>query len=499
MTIRLAATAAIVACLLPAVGMVNAQERPNIVVIVVDDLRFDEFGAGGHQYLETPNIDRLVSEGVLLENAWHATPLCSPNRACILTGQYASRHGILDNTSRSLASHRLALFPQELQRAGYKTAHVGKWHMGNDPTPRPGYDYWVSFAGQGRTTDPELFEGAGTHVVEGYITDIFTDRAIEFINGAGDGPFFVYVGHKAVHPEAVQLDDGTIDRTVPMKFYPAPRHVGLYEQKTIERAPSYGLTEEARRNKPILAQALDLKDEVAEEDPSWESIIDRGISEETIRRRAEMMLAVDEGVGRIYSALEKRDLLDQTLIVFTSDNGYFYGEHGLTIERRMPYEESIRTPLVMRYPALIEPGSRSEGFALSVDIAPTVLDFAGVEIPDHIQGESLVPQLTGEVEAVRDVACMEFYSHENPMPWTVNLDYRIVRKGATSTSAGSGSRTGRSSTTSPPTPSNDGISPPRPPNRRFSASSGPRCAPVYSTPWARPGEATEPRILRNLP
>lgn len=114
------------------------QGRPNIILIVVDDLRFDEFGAGGHPYLETPNIDRLASEGAMFHNAYHATPLCSPNRASILTGQYVSRHGILDNTSRSRASHLLDLFPKELQQAGYRTAHIGKWHMGNDPTPRPG-------------------------------------------------------------------------------------------------------------------------------------------------------------------------------------------------------------------------------------------------------------------------------------------------------------------------------------------------------------------------
>jgi arylsulfatase A-like enzyme len=131
--------------------------RPNIVVIVVDDMRFDEYGAAGHPYLETPHIDALAASGATFGNAYHTTPLCSPNRACILTGQYASRHGIVDNTSRSYASHRLHTFARELQRAGYETSHVGKWHMGNDPTPRPGYDHWVSFAGQGDITDPELF------------------------------------------------------------------------------------------------------------------------------------------------------------------------------------------------------------------------------------------------------------------------------------------------------------------------------------------------------
>jgi N-acetylglucosamine-6-sulfatase len=402
--------------------------RPNIVMIVVDDMRFDEFGAGGHPYLETPAIDRLAAEGALFTHAWHVTPLCSPNRASLLTGQYASRHGILDNTSRSLASHRLALFARELQHAGYRTAHIGKWHMGNDPTPRPGYDYWVSLAGQGRSTDPELYEGGRAQVVPGYVTDLFTDRALRFIDESADRPFFVWVGHKAIHPEAVQLDDGTLDRSVPMRFVPAPRHAGRYEDRVIERAPSYGLSEATRRNQPILASALDLKRTVVEQDPSWDSIVDWGISEETVRRRAEMMLAVDEGVGRILERLEEKGILDHTLVLLTSDNGYFYGEHGLTVERRLPYEEALRAPLVMRLPGLVGPGTRPGAFALSIDLAPTILDVAGVEIPGHVQGRSLVPVLSGDADSVRERACMEYYSHEGTMPWTVDLDYRVVRR-----------------------------------------------------------------------
>ena len=407
----------------------SAPFRPNVVMIVVDDMRFDEFGAGGHPYLETPSIDRLAAEGALFTRAWHVTPLCSPNRASLLTGQYVSRHGILDNSSRSLASHRLALFPQLLQAAGYRTAHIGKWHMGNDPTPRPGYDYWVSFAGQGRTNDPELYENGRSAVVPGYVTDIFVDRAIDFIGAADERPFFVYIGHKAIHPEAVQRDDGSLDRDVPMTFLPAARHLGRYETDVLARAPTYGLTEATRRSKPVLARALDLREEVVAADPSWESIIDRGIAEETVRRRAEMMLAVDEGVGRILAALERRGVLDSTLVVVTSDNGYFYGEHGLTVERRLPYEEALRAPLVIRYPPLVAAGSRPAALTLSVDVAPTILDIAGVEIPRHVQGESLVPVLRGDTAAVREVACMEYYSHENPMPWTVDLDYRVVRRG----------------------------------------------------------------------
>jgi len=414
--------------LVAAVQPLHTQERPNFVMIVADDLRFDEIGVGGHPYLETPNIDRLAAEGARFTSAYHVTPLCSPNRASILTGQYASRHGILDNTSRSHASHRLDLFPKELQKAGYSTAHIGKWHMGNDPTPRPGYDYWVSFSGQGKTNDPDLYEDGRTHPVMGYITDIFTDRAVDFIKKSGDKPFFVYIGHKAVHPEAKQLDDGTIDMSVPRVFTPAERHKGRYDGKVIERRPNYGFSDEERSTKPVIKEALDIRHEL-EKDETLAREIDPGIAENTIRRRAEMMLAVDEGVGRIVETLEETGKLENTLIIFTSDNGYFYGEHGLTVERRLPYEESVRTPLLMRYPKLVKPGTKVVSPVVSIDLAPTVLDVAGVEIPKHIQGSSLTPLLTGEAKKIHDAILIEYYSHENPFPWTAKLDYRIVRKG----------------------------------------------------------------------
>jgi len=403
------------------------QIRPNIVLIVVDDLRFDEFGTGGHPYLETPNIDRLAAEGAFFTNAYHSVPLCSPNRACLLTGQYVSRHGILDNTSRSRASHRLDLFPKDLQKAGYTTAHIGKWHMGNDPTPRPGYDTWVSFSGQGKINDPDLYEDGRTHPVKGYITDIFTDRAIKFIERSKGNPFFLYIGHKAVHPEAVQLDDGTVDLSVPREFTPADRHRGRYDGKFVTRRPNYGFSAEDALGKPVIKRALEIRSRF-EKDEDWAREIDPGIAEDTIRRRAEMMLAVDEGLGRIYDILKDKGQLDNTLIIFTSDNGYFYGEHGLTVERRLPYEESVRTPLLMRWPKLIPAGTRIEGLAASIDLAPTITEAAGIGKPSSIQGLSLIPLLSGEKDQVHKAILIEFFSHENPFPWTAQMDYRIIRK-----------------------------------------------------------------------
>ena len=400
--------------------------RPNVIVIVVDDLRWDELGIAGHPYLETPHIERLAREGAWLTNAFHAVPLCSPNRASILTGQYPSRHGIIDNVARNRASHRLQTFPRALQREGYETAFLGKWHMGNDPTPRPGFDYWSAIPGQGRSTDPELYEDGRIHTVEGYITDVLTERAVAFIERERAEPFFLYIGHKAIHPDARQLDDGSVDLSAPRGYVPAPRHLGRYDQESFPLRPNVISSLDELSDKPALRRALMNK----RSDESVEMFGDElgpRPSEETIRRRAEMLLAVDESLGRIVATLEGRGILDETFILFTSDNGFFYGEHGLSIERRLPYEESIRTPFLVRYPAVADAGSRIDGLVVSVDIAPTVLEIAGAPIGDHIQGRSLVPLLQGDAADWRQSVLIEFYTYENPFPWLLDMDYRAIR------------------------------------------------------------------------
>ena len=411
-----------------AAGKTSAATRPNIVVIVVDDMRFDEYGAGGHPYLETPHIDALAASGATFGNAYHATPLCSPNRACILTGQYASRHGIVDNTSRSYASHRLRTFARELQRARYETAHVGKWHMGNDPTPRPGYDHWVSFAGQGEISDPQLFENGRLQRVPGYITDLLTDRAIEFATRARRKPFMVYIGHKAIHPQIVQRDDGTVDVSTNQGFVPAERHRGKYAGKSYRRRSNFGLSAQDRAGKPVLAAALEAKHSGGIVQQFGAEVLDEQVSDATIQSRAEMMLAVDEGVGRLCAALEEKALLENTLLVFMSDNGSFFGEHGLSVERRFPYEESIKSPLIIAHRAAIEP-RRVDEFALSIDIAPTLLEAAQAEIPRSVQGRSLLPFALGRRARGRDAFLVEYYGHENPFPWIANIDYRAARFG----------------------------------------------------------------------
>lgn len=409
-------------------GSIPPGQRPNLIVIVVDDQRWGEYGAAGHPYLKTPNIDRLAKEGVSFTSSYAVSPLCSPNRASILTGQYISRHGIVDNVARDRASHRLDLFAQALKRAGYRTAHVGKWHMGNDPTPRPGYDYWVSYAGQGRSVDPILYENGQSGEVKGYMTDLLTDRALSFIEGAGREPFFLYIGHKALHPEVRQLNDSSIDFSYGSKYRAADRHLGMYGKTVYPRRENAKPAAIESSNKPVLKAALAYKHS-SEMGERWQALLDHGTSEQTIRDRAEMLMAVDEGLGRLFDALEARGILNDTAILLTSDNGYFYGEHGLSIERRMPYEEGVRVPLLLRYPNGFPGGRKLDKFALSIDIAPTMLELAGATIGPQVQGESLLGLLNGNTEKWRDSFLIEYVGHEQPMPWLVDTSYKVIRKG----------------------------------------------------------------------
>ena len=403
-------------------------DRPNIVVVIVDDLRFDEFHVGGHPYLQTPNIDRLANEGALFVNAFHAVPLCSPNRASLLTGQYPSRHGIIDNVSRDLASHHLETFNIPLQASGYRTAFLGKWHMGNDPTPRPGWDYWVAMPGQGHAEDPDLFEDGKLHKVPGYTTDLLTDRAVAFIQREHAKPFLLYLAHKAVHPDVVQRNDGSLDQESDRGYIPAKRDEGRYAGRVFPRREAQADVDADLEGKPVIRHALANLPSVPDTSSGeHQRPVAPWTGEETIRRRAEMILGVDGSLGRIIATLDSLKILDKTVIVLSSDNGFFFGEHGLTTERRLPYEESIRDPLLMRYPSRISAGARPDGLALTVDLAPTLLEFAGVPISAGIQGRSLIPLLGGTPRDWRQSVLVEFYTNEQPFPHLLDMDYRAVR------------------------------------------------------------------------
>ena len=390
--------------------------RPNIVFILIDDLRWDELGIAGHPYIKTPSIDRIGKEGALFRNAFMTTPLCSPSRASFLTGQYAHTHGIIDNVDRSAASHQLITFPLLLQRSGYETAFVGKWHMGNDDSPRRGFDRWVSFKGQGTYINPDFNEDGVSTKRSGYITDILTGYAVEFIKRQHQKPFLIYLAHKAIHPEVMQHGDGSVNLADAELFIPAERHRNLFEGTPIPRRPNYKRTPEG---KPSLQR------QIGDLPPLGPATATR---DESILDRQRSLMAIEEGVSQILDALKAIDQLDNTVIVFASDNGYFYGEHGLSVERRLAYEESIRMPLLVRYPKVVKPGTVRDESALNIDLAPTLLELAGVTVPANMQGHSLVPLLKGTRSQWRDSFLIEYYS-DKVFPRVRQMGYKAVRNG----------------------------------------------------------------------
>lgn len=398
--------------------------RPNILVILVDDLRFDEFGAGGHPYMKTPGIDRIAHEGALFERAFHTTPICSPNRASILTGQYASRHGIIDNVARDLASFRIPNYHLELQRLGYETAHIGKWHMGNSGKPRPGYDYWIAYDGHGRLNDPLLNEHGKYVQRKGYITDIMNGMAVDFIKAKHKKPWSLWFAHKAVHPDAEQAADGTFRMD---GYVTAERHKDLYRGCVFPKKPNMLAPSEVVKQKPAWAEAIELRK--TPESKVMHDAIHSGKQEE-IRLRAAMMAAVDEGVEMLFATLEETGQLDNTFILFLGDNGYFFGEHGIGPERRFAYEEGIRSPFLVRYPRRAKAGSRVKNLVLCQDIAPTLLELAGGKPGKHIQGRSFMPLLSprkGKLAAPWRKSILLEYWAENAYPWLVNMTYKAVR------------------------------------------------------------------------
>ena len=391
--------------------------RPNFVVILVDDLRWDDIGVAGPPFSQTPAIDRLAREGTRFRNAFATTPLCSPSRAAILTGQYVHTNGIIDNTARDSASHRLSTFAIPLRDAGYETGFFGKWHMGNDDTRRPGWSHWVAMKGQGEAINPNLNVDGERIVAQGYVTDLLTDYTVNFMRRSQGKPFMVFLAHKALHPNVQQRDDGSVAQLQGQPaagFIPAERHRGRYASATVPRRLNATVPVE---RKPALQRAI----------PGLPPLSPAtGTPDRDVRDRLEMLLGVDESLARIDSVLREMGELDNTVIIFTSDHGYFYGEHGLNEERRLAYEETIRIPLIVRYPRVARAAATPSQMAQTVDLAPTILALAGVSDTVRRQGTSLVPVLDGTVRSWRTSVLVEYYT-DQVFPRTLTMGYQAVR------------------------------------------------------------------------
>ncbi len=361
----------------------------NVVFILSDDHRHDFMGfmPGAPPFLQTPNLDRMAKQGVHFRNAFVTTALCSPSRASILTGQYAHRHGIVDNSSPIPTG--TTFFPQQLQRAGYRTAFMGKWHMGEvDDVPQPGFDHWVSFRGQGVYTDPTLNINGKRQQVRGYTTDILTDHALEWLKQqTAKQPFFLYLSHKAVHAE----------------FEPAPRHRGRYANAKIPYPETMADTDANYRGKPRW---------VREQRNSWHGVdfMYHGAMQFDgfYRSYAETLLALDDSVGRVLDYLDSTGLSKSTLVIYMGDNGFLLGEHGL-IDKRNAYEESIRVPMLGYAPGYIAPGSTVTQVVRNIDIAPTILALAGARPTTPMDGRSVLPAVQGQTATWEGELVYEYY------------------------------------------------------------------------------------------
>lgn len=403
--------------MLATVCAVAQKPRMNIVFILADDHRYDAMGfmqkiAG----LKTPGFDRMAREGAHLRNAFVTTALCSPSRASILTGQYAHTHTVVDNDAP--LPDKLRFFPQYLQQNGYQTAFMGKWHMGNtDDMPQPGFDYWLSFRGQGVYNNPEFnINGKRVKQPEGsYTTDLLTDKAINWMKDRNkEKPFFLYLSHKGVHAD----------------FFPAARHKGKLQDIPVVCPPSMYLTatDSSKTYGKVTAPATpvnyrDIPQWVRNQRYSWHGVdyMYDGYTrfDKFYRDYLETLLAVDESVQRVLNWLTENGLEKNTMVVYMGDNGFSFGEHGL-IDKRHAYEESMRVPMLCWAPSIVKPGTEIKEVIMNIDVAPSLLALAGIGKPAQMQGASFLPLLKREKVTWRDKMFYEYY-WESAFPQTPTI------------------------------------------------------------------------------
>jgi len=382
-----------------------AGRRPNVVFILTDDQRWDMMSCAGHRFLKTPNLDRIAQEGAHFLNMFVTTSLCSPSRASFLSGLYAHTHGVTNNFTDYPS--RMTSFPMRLRQEGYETAYIGKWHMGEkDDRKRPGFDYWVSHAGQGKYFDNTWNVNGRRKVVKGYYTTNVTDMAIDWLRRPRSKPFLLILGHKAPHTP----------------FTPEPKYAHLLDRMPVE----YPKSAFALEGKPewvrqridtwhgIYGPIYGFREKFPDTRP--ESVKDFA---RFVRAYTATIKSVDDSVGRIYQALKAMGELDNTLLIFAGDNGMFLGEHGMTDKRTM-HEESIRVPMLARFPKLIRPGTKIAQQVLNIDLAPSVLDICGARPLANIHGRSWKPLLAGDTKGWRTAWYYE-YNYEKQFPYTPNV------------------------------------------------------------------------------
>jgi arylsulfatase A-like enzyme len=375
----------------------KTDDRPNILFIMSDDHASHAMSCYGSKINQTPNIDRIADEGIRFGNCFCTNSICAPSRASILTGQYNHMNGV--RTLFDNFDGRQQTFPKLLQNNGYQTAMIGKWHLGHggehDPT---GFDYWNVLPGQGDYHYPKMIEMGDEKQFVGYVTDLITDFSLDWLENRDESkPFMLMCHHKAPHRH----------------WEPDEKHAHMYEDIDIPEPETFNDNYENRASAASEAAMRierdlnhrDLKAEPPEnltpaELKSWKY-------QRYIKDYLRCIASVDDNVGRILDYLDEQGLAENTIVVYTSDQGFFLGDHGW-FDKRFMYEESLRMPFVVRYPREIKSGTVSNHMALNVDFAQTFLDYAEMEQPKEMQGRSLRPLLRGE----------------NPKDWRTSMYYR---------------------------------------------------------------------------
>jgi len=440
----------------------QTKERPNILFLFSDDHAVSSISAYGSHLATaapTPNIDRLAKEGALFKNSFCANSICGPSRACILTGKHSHKNGFLRNSGNGFDSSQWTI-AKALQKAGYNTSVIGKWHLKTDPV---GFDYWEILPGQGSYYNPEFIQMDGKkQKFPGYSTDITTDKAIKWLDGRDkDKPFFLMCQHKAPH------------RT----FAPALRHLDAFDEVEIPE-PNTLFDDYANRSGTLATNEMELdrhfhwaydvklrKDErkgvelpgpdrygtpeydrmTPEQRKAWDAhfgprnqkflkdfkagkLSDKEIVSWKYRRYMRNYLgtikAVDESVGRMLKYLEDKGLAENTIVIYSSDQGFYLGEHGW-FDKRWMFEESFKMPFLIRWPGVVKPGARPQEMIQNIDYAPTFMEVAGLKAPKEVQGASMVPLLKGNAEGWRKSLYYAYYElgeHNVPQHFGVRTD-----------------------------------------------------------------------------
>ena len=419
------------------IGQTAGNKRPNIIFIMTDDHASHALSCYGSKINQTPNLDRIAREGMRFSNSFCTNSICAPCRAVILTGKYSHLNGVIDNRKKFDGSQQT--FPKLLQKVGYETAMIGKWHLKTDPT---GFDYWNVLPGQGAYYNPAMKEMGQQKKYTGYVTDIITDHALRWLKERDqDKPFCLMYQHKAPH----------------RRWEPGPKHLTMYDDVTIPE-PDNLFDDYSNRGRAAKEQDMSIaktmtpndlkltptrKNLTPEQKRLWDAAygpkneafkkanlqgkeLVRWKYQRYIKDYLRCIASVDDNVGRVLDYLDESGLAENTVVFYTSDQGFYLGDHGW-FDKRFMYEESLRMPLLVRYPREVKPGSVSDDIVLNLDFGATFLDFAGVPVPADMQGESIRKVLQDKTLGNWRTS-MYYHYYEYPAVHSVKRHYGVRTK-----------------------------------------------------------------------